>query len=52
LAGVDFVAKSGATELTYTEQRFFLDADYGSESRAEGSSGLLKQFESYLKTLR
>lgn len=34
LAGVEF--ESGATELTYTEQGFFLAGDYGAEARLAG----------------
>lgn len=52
LAGVEFEEKSTATELTYTEQAFFLDGEYGTESRIEGTNGLLDQFVSYLETMR
>jgi len=52
LAGVEFEEKSTATELTYTEQAFFLDGEYGTESRIEGTNGLLDQFASYLETMR
>ena len=50
LAGVEF--ESGATELTYTEQGFFLAGDYGGEARLAGTNGLLDQFASYVDTLR
>ena len=52
LASVEFEGKSGATELTYTEQAFFLDEEYGAESRIKGTNGLLDQFASYLETMR
>ena len=52
LAGVEFGETSTATELTYTEQAFFLDAEYGVESRTKGTNGLLDQFASYLETMR
>lgn len=52
LAGVEFVEKSGATELTYTEQAFYLAEDYGAESRLEGTNWLLDQFAAHLETLR
>ena len=52
LAGVEFEENSTTTELTYTEQAFFLDGEYGTESRIQGTTGLLDQFASYLKTMR
>ena len=52
LAGVEFEETSSATELTYTEQAFFLDDKYGTQSRIQGTNGLLDQFASYLETLR
>ena len=52
LAGVEFEDTSTATELTYTEQAFFLDGEYGIEPRIEGTNGLLDQFASYLETMR
>ena len=52
LAGVEFEEKSTATELTYTEQAFFLAGDYGTEGRTKGTNGLLDQFESYVETMR
>ena len=52
LACVEFEETSTATELTYTEQAFYLDGEYGTESRMEGTNGLLDQFASYLETLR
>jgi uncharacterized protein YndB with AHSA1/START domain len=52
LAGVDFADKSAGTELTYTEQGFFLEGDYGAESRTQGTQFLLDQFAAYLETLR
>jgi uncharacterized protein YndB with AHSA1/START domain len=51
LAGVEFEENSSATELTYTEQAFFLGKDYGTESRVKGTNGLLDQFVSYLETI-
>ena len=52
LVGVEFEETSTATELTYTEQAFFLDDKYGTQSRIQGTNGLLDQFASYLETLR
>ena len=52
LAGVELAEKSGVTELTYTEQGFYLEGDYGTESRLQGTNWLLDQFVSYLGTLR
>lgn len=52
LAGVEFEENSTATELTYTEQAFFLDRAYGTEPRIAGTNGLLDQFASYLETMR
>jgi uncharacterized protein YndB with AHSA1/START domain len=52
LAGVDFIERSGTTELTYTEQGFFLEGDYGAEGRLQGTNGLLDQFAAYLEKLR
>lgn len=52
LAGVEFEEHSTATELTYTEQAFFLAGEYGTESRIQGTNGLLDQFASYLETMR
>jgi len=52
LAGVEFEERSTATELTYTEQAFFLDGEYGTESRVKGTHWLLDQFASYLGALR
>ena len=52
LAGVVLEQDSTATELTYTEQAFFLAGEYGAESRREGTNGLLDQFVSYLETMR
>ena len=52
LAGVEFAERSAATELTYTEQGFFLAGDYGAEARLAGTNGLLDQFASYLDSLR
>lgn len=52
LAGVEFEEKSAATELTYTEQAFYLKGDYGTESRTEGTNWLLDQFASHVETLR
>jgi len=52
LAGVEFSDKSTATELTYTQQGFFLHGEYGTESRLAGTNGLLDQFASYLETMR
>ena len=52
LAGVEFGDTSTATELTYTEQAFFLDGQYGTESRIKGTNGLLDQFASYVEALR
>ena len=52
LAGVEFKNTSPTTELTYTEQGFFLDADYDAESRAKGTNGLLDRFSSYLETMQ
>lgn len=51
LAGVEFQEASGATELTYTEQAFFLlDGEYGADSRLKCTNGLLDQFEAYVST--
>ena len=50
LAGVEFQEESGATELTYTEQGFFLDGEYGADSRLTGTNGLLDKFEDYVST--
>jgi uncharacterized protein YndB with AHSA1/START domain len=52
LAGVEFEEHSAATELTYTEHAFFLDGEYGTESRLQGTNGLLDQFASYLEAMR
>lgn len=52
LAGVEFEDTSTGTELTYTEQAFFLAGEYGTESRLKGTNGLLDQFASYVGTLR
>jgi uncharacterized protein YndB with AHSA1/START domain len=51
LAGVEFKQKSNATELAYTEQDFFLDGEYGTEARIEGTNGLLDQFATYVATM-
>jgi uncharacterized protein YndB with AHSA1/START domain len=52
LAGVEFAEESTATELTYTEHAFFLIGEYETESRTQGTNGLLDQFASYLETIR
>ena len=52
LAGVELEDASTATTLTYTEHGFFLAGEYGAESRAKGTNGLLDQFASYVDTLR
>jgi hypothetical protein len=53
LAGVEFQEENpGATGLTYTEQAFFFDREYGAESRLKGTNGLLDQFEAYVSTKR
>jgi uncharacterized protein YndB with AHSA1/START domain len=52
LAGVEFEENSPGTELTYTEQAFFLGRDYDTESRVKGTNRLLDQFASYLETGR
>jgi uncharacterized protein YndB with AHSA1/START domain len=52
LAGVEFEERLTATELTYTEQGFFLDDKYGAEARTAGTHGLLDQLASYLETVR
>jgi uncharacterized protein YndB with AHSA1/START domain len=52
LAGVEFQNKSGATELTYTEQGLFLIGDYNAESRTAGTNGLLNQFSSYVESMK
>lgn len=52
LAGVDFEEAPTATELTYTEQAFYLGGEYGTEARVKGTNGLLDQFASYLETMR
>ena len=52
LAGVEFREESGATELTYTEQAFFLEGEYGADSRLKGTNGLLDQFEAYVSTMK
>lgn len=52
LAGVEFEDSSTGTELTYTEQAFYLDKDYGMEGRVEGTNGLLDRFEAYLSSIR
>lgn len=51
LAGVEFAAKSSGTELTYTEQGFFLVGDYDAASRTEGTNWLLNQFTAYSTAL-
>lgn len=52
LAGVDFEDSSTGTELTYTEQVFYLGEDYDNEGRIEGTMGLLDQFETYLARIK
>lgn len=51
LAGVEFEDVSGRTELTYTEQAFFLVGEYDADGRSEGTSGLLDQFTAHVSTL-
>lgn len=48
LAGVEFQEMAGITTLTYTEQAFFLEGDYGAESRLHGTNGLLDQFTAHV----
>lgn len=48
LAGVEFRDGEGATTLTYTEQAFFLEGEYGADSRLNGTNGLLDQFTAYV----
>ena len=52
LAGVELEDHSGGTALTYTEQGFFLAAEYGAEGRTQGTNGLLDQFTSYVDAMR
>jgi uncharacterized protein YndB with AHSA1/START domain len=52
LAGVEFAERSSGTELTYTEQAFFFDGEYGTESRTKGTDRLLEQFAAYVETMR
>jgi uncharacterized protein YndB with AHSA1/START domain len=52
LAGVEFDEKPNTTELTYTEQAFFLDGEYEAESRIEGTNWLLNQFATYIETIK
>ena len=51
LAGVEFDDTPGGTELTYTEQAFFLVGEYDAEERSQGSAGLLDQFTAHVATL-
>lgn len=52
LAGVEFEESLTGTKMTYTEQAFYLDKDYGTEGRIEGTNGLLDQFTTYLESIR
>jgi uncharacterized protein YndB with AHSA1/START domain len=52
LAGVELAEQSGMTELTYTEDGFFLDEQYGIEGRLDGTNWLLDRFATYLESLR
>ncbi|MGA2836128.1 MAG: SRPBCC domain-containing protein [Acidimicrobiales bacterium] len=51
LAGVEFEDVPGGTELTYTEQAFFLVGEYDADGRSEGTMGLLDQFTAHVATL-
>jgi hypothetical protein len=51
LAGVQFEDSPTGTLLTYTEQAFYLDKDYGNEGRIEGTNGLLDRFTTYLTSI-
>ena len=51
LAGVEFEESSTGTVMTYTEQAFYFDKEYGTEGRIEGTNGLLDQFTTYLGSI-
>jgi uncharacterized protein YndB with AHSA1/START domain len=51
LAGVEFEDASGGTELTYTEDAFFLVGGYDADERSEGTNALLDQFTAHVATL-
>ncbi|HEX7026656.1 MAG TPA: SRPBCC domain-containing protein [Gammaproteobacteria bacterium] len=51
LAGVEFEDGPAGTVMTYTEQAFYLNKDYGNEGRIEGTHGLLDQFTTYLDSI-
>lgn len=51
LAGVTFQDNGGATELTYTEQGFFLVGGYDADARTAGTNGLLDRFEAYVRSI-
>lgn len=48
LAGVSFADVPGGSELTYTEQAFFLQGDYDATAREAGTNGLLNQYVAHL----
>ena len=51
LAGVEFAAVAGGTEVTYTEQALFLAGTYNPDSRRAGTRILLGQYETHLASL-
>ena len=51
LAGVEFGDVAGGTEVTYTEQGFFLIGEYDVDGRSEGTNGLFDQFTAYVSSL-
>lgn len=51
LAGVEFEESATGTAMTYTEQAFYFDKEYGTEGRIEGTNGLLDQFATYLDSI-
>lgn len=52
LAGVEFEDKPDGTEMTYTEQAFYLQSSYCNDNRIEGTNGLLEQFTEYVDSIR
>lgn len=52
LAGVEFEeVTGGSTDVTYTEDGFFLVGDYDADSRSAGTEGLMDQFVAHVSTL-
>jgi uncharacterized protein YndB with AHSA1/START domain len=51
LTGVEFEDTSDGTDLTYTEDAFFLVGDYDADARSEGTNWLLDQFTAHVSTL-